>query len=227
MNALQTFLRGLETDQILDKFRAIWVTCLGTEQASRLNLLQAGVYTVTDVGGAPTFVSGVGGAGGFTATTDAVDTNFPWINGWSGPVDGNCCIFYDSGTNVQFNTISDFGLASFVSLNGFLRTTSNVTTGRIADLSTETIASSVTDSSGLFAFERVGTTKEVYRQGSSIGSVTRAISLSSNQSIRFLGTTAPNTRRTRLFAVSYALGATGQLAFYNRWTQFKTAIGCT
>lgn len=224
--AIETFLNGLETDAILHKFVLFYITCLHTDQVRRTNILRPRIFTLTDTGAAPTSVSGVGGAGGLTATTECLDTNFPWISGWSGPANGDCCVFMDSGTSGQSN-VSDFGLTAYVSLNFFVRTTADVSSGRLIDASTETVASGVTDGSGLFGFERVGTDKRVYREGVSIGNVSRAIVLSTNQTIKILGATSPSIRRTRLFAVSYALGSTGQANFHTRWTQFKTDIGCT
>lgn len=228
MNALQTFLRGLETDQILHKFALIYASCMGQDQYSRLNLIRAGAFTLTDVGTAPTFVSGIGGAGGFTANGAMMSTN--WSTGLSGNFDGkltadSCSYMFDSGTSGQSNN-RDFGTSSSTLL--VIRNTSNNFSGRCHDVSTETVASSVTDGSGLFAFER-NTDKIAYREGVQIGSVVRAQAVGGLLPMSVLGNTSGlvSDRRMRLFAASAALGDTGQLAFYNRWTQFKTDIGCT
>lgn len=233
MNALQTFLKTLNDNSILDKFILLYPVG-DTDQSSRLNLIKAGSFTLTDVGTAPTFVSGVSGAGGFTANGANLSTGFT-LAGTTNVSDivnkishSNCTFFFDSGTT-DLSTNRDFGNSSLCI--GLCRTTGDVSSGRILDASTETIGTGIIDGSGLFAFERSSGQKQVYRNATSAGTAARADFSGSSgpTALHVLGNNAGTTgsRRCRLFAVSGNLTATQHTIFYNAWTAYKTAIGCT
>ena len=232
MDALQTFLKALESASILDKFVLLYAVA-DTDQSSRLNLISPGNATLIDAGTAPTFVSGVGGAGGFTPNGAAMSTQTrfgPAVAAEPGaPVTLNSlCILYDSGTTGQDNN-QDVGTGGTIHCR--IRSTSDISNGRICDATTETIATGTTDGSGLFGFERDSSTnKVVYRNGSAVGNVTRASAASGAATIFLFGSAATSnisTRRCRLLAVSSALGATAHSTFNTAWAAYKTAIGCT
>lgn len=228
--ALDTFINGMISDGDFHKFTAFWICCLHTEQASRLNLINPRVFTLLDSGTAPTWVSGIGGAGGFTANGAVVSTQvtFGTNSLLAGTANENgVCALFDSGTSGQ-SVNNDMGNSNTLVLRA--RTTTDTAGNRVSDATTETIASGVTDGSGLCGWERDSATNKVfYRAGSAVGNVTRNTGTGSTTTISILGNTGGSVsiRRCRIAALGGPLGAAGHSRVNARVVQFRTDIGCT
>lgn len=226
VDPLRTFINGLRSYALFQKLDLLYLQNLHTDQASRINLIRPGRFTLTDVGTAPTWATGVGGAGGFTCNGAAMTT------GWTSYVNGPAAIqlegatfLIDSGTNT-LSTNFDFGATN--NLSGRLHSTAGVTNARVHDGTTETLASPA-NGSGLFAFVRAGGDKLLYRDGSLAGTVTRAATSMSTSELHIGGANGSTVgaRRLRLSGLGGLFTATDVSNFTTLWTAFKTAISAT
>lgn len=230
-DAIRDLIYGLITDGLWRRFALFYLTNLATEQASRLNAVDPRRNALTDVGTAPTWASGVGGAGGFTPNGAALDTG--WHAGQAGLqfVGANSAMWAIRSWTNTLSTNGDFGDAT--RLQGRLHTTSGATTCRIQDGTTTTLASPG-DGSGLFAGDRSGfSTKELFRNGASIGSDTTSGGgvTASTFHIGGINGSTIGARRLSFCAVGASLvqagGAAAHASLYTRLTAFETAIGAT
>jgi hypothetical protein len=230
--AIRDFIYGLITDGYWPAFECFWLCNLGTEQASRLNAVDARYCTLTDSVAAPTWATGVAGAGGFTAASGSrLDTGWSLERRLGLPIRhrasrDNICLLYRSWTTGTSSTV-DFGDASrFISA---LKNASG-TSARIFDGTTETMGVPA-DGVGLFGYERNGNAdKRVYLDGSSQGSTaTAGVAGSSSNTIHLLGNNgaSPGARRMSFAAIGAAIGAAGHAAVAARLSAFETAIGAS
>lgn len=232
-DAIRVLIYGLITDMVWPAFECVWFCNLDTEQASRLNAVDPRYHTLTDSVAAPTWASGVGGAGGFTAASGSrLDTG--WNLGRRLGLPGrqrasrdNFCLLYRSWTSA-LATAQDWGDANRA--QSALHTTAGATSCRISDGTTETVGSPA-DGSGLFGFERQSNDdKRVYRAGASLASATTAGSgPTSSNTIHLLGSNgvAPGARRMSFAAIGAAIGVAGHAAVAVRLAAFEAAIGAS
>ena len=230
-DAIRALIYGLASDGLWRRFYLFYLMNLATEQASRLNAVDPTRNVLTDVGTAPTHVSGVGGAGGITANGAAVDTGFVASVTGADRVNAQTAMVAIRSWTTTLSTNADFGDQSRIL--GRLHTTAGATTCRVQDGSTGTLASPG-DGSGLFAFDRTGgSTRELFRNGSSAGSDSTAGGSLSTTNLYVLGGNGSTVgaRRVSFFALGSSLsqvgGAAAHLALYTRLTAFEAAIGAT
>ena len=230
-DAIRALIYGLVTDGLWRRFALFYLMNLATEQASRLNAVAPTRNTLTDVGAAPTHVSGVGGAGGITANGAALDTGFVAATTGGHMVNAQTALWAIRSWTDALSTNADFGDQSRIL--GRLHTTAGATTSRTQDGSTGTLGSPA-DGSGLFAGDRGGgAARELFRNGSSLGSDTTAGGSLSTTSLYVLGGNGSTVgaRRVSFFALGSSLmqagGAAAHLALYTRLTAFEAAIGAT
>lgn len=223
-SAIFAFLNGLWTDGVYQKLDAAWIMNLHTEQASRLNFMGPG-YTLTDVGAAPTWVSGVGGAGGFTAAGAQLNTGFGVSVNGVNAVRDNIHLSLRSWTSA-LSTLQDIGHNSLLMS---LRSTSDVMFHRCHS-GTSDSEGGATDGAGFFAVDRSSAADyKVYKNGAVFVTETETSIAPVGAQIYVCGTNAANvsTRRQSFVSVGGSLGDAGQAALRARLMTFEAAIGAT
>jgi len=221
--AITNFLNGLWTDGVYQKLDAAWLMNLHTEQASRLNIINSN-HTLTNVGAAPTWVSGVGGAGGFTAAGAQLSTGFGVSTHGRNMVQDSAHLSLRSWTSAG-STISDVGIG-LIFLNP--RTTGDQIVGRCFGAANDTEAN--TDGAGLFALDRSDpATFKFYKTGLP-QTVENEVSVSTTATeLYVLGVNAGSvsTRRQSFVSFGGSLGDAGHAALNTRLLAFEAAIGAT
>lgn len=231
--AIRDLIYGLITAGLWPAFECLWLCNLDSEQASRLNAVDPRIYALTDSAATPAWASGVGGAGGFTASSGSrLDTGWNFgrrlgLPGRQPSSRDSVCVLYRSWTAAS-STAADFGDAN--RLQAWLHNTGGVVTARIGDGTSETMGTP-SNGSGLFGVERAGNAdKQVYRNGSSIATATTAGLVGSTaNTVHLLGTNgvSPGARRMSLAAIAGAIGAAGHATVSTLVTAFETTIGAT
>jgi len=223
-NAIDAFLRGLWTDGVYQKLDAAWIMNLHTEQASRLNIISSS-YTLTDVGAAPTWATGVGGAGGFTATSAAMNTGFAVAIHGKNMGRDSAHISLRSWTSAV-SASHDVGQTSCF-FNA--RFTGDVLIGRINASSNDSEANP--DGAGFFAIERATDADfRYYRTGIALTlEAEPSIAPASANPLWVCGmnSSSVSSRRQSFVSVGGALGEAGQAALRTRLTIFEAAIGAS
>ncbi len=227
--AIQTFITAAKAAGVWSKLALGYLLNLHAEQASRLNIVAPASFALTDVGSAPTWASGVGGAGGFSAQL--------LTTGWDVATNGGALL---SQNNAGFtlrsrtsglNTSFDFGETSLFCCA--CRTTGDVTTGRLHRGTTFTSSSpAITDGSGIYSMNRSGSTAGDVTVRKDKGAVTIGTGASTGASAADLYICGANgaavgSRRLSSVFVHSALNATEADALADAISVFDTAIGAS
>lgn len=228
--ALRTFFDTLNSTGLLDTIAIGYLMNLHTQQASRLNFRQPTRFALTDNLNAPTWVSGVGGAGGFTAAASS-----PLSTGWQTFNDGGSVVTQNSaGATVRSRTSAlstsfDFGDSSRI--HARLRTTGDLSQARVMSASAiSTTAGTVTDGSGIFAFNRVDASNfSVRRDKVAVETVASASTTLNTGAVAVCGVIGASTspRRLSFFAVHGSHSDAQADAFHDAIDAFDTAIGAS
>lgn len=223
-NAIDTFIRGLKSDNLWSVIDGGNILALSTSANARVDFkAPSRVATVT---GSPTFTA-YRGFSGTGATNELVDTTFvPSTMGVTYLQDSAHIAFYVSN-NIQ-STLAPFGVSTGSSAYIFPRNTADQSQHRLNDGTTTTIASS-TDSRGLFCSSRTGAAAgALYRNGVSLG--TRAIASTQRPTgtIKILALNTATASAPHVIAFGCyggGLNATQAANLNSRVTTLLTALG--
>lgn len=221
---LAAFMDGLYADGVMAKLDVLYLLIGHDDQATRLNLVSPGTYTLSKVN-SPLFTTDGGwkdnaGAGyldsGFNPTT-AGSPKFVLNNASMGVA----CL-----DNVA-STIASVGQNASARVTP--RSSGSTVSVRLNSASAVTGTATAT-SVGVSAGERSnGTTAEVFRGGSQLSSTANTSSAVQNATFKVLtndGASFAN-RTISLAWMGQALGATHQAAIRARYVTFATALGLT
>lgn len=229
-SAIRTFIDTLIVQGLWPKIAIGYLLNLHTEQASRLNFKSPSRFTIVDTFNPPTWVSGVGGAGGFTAAASS-----PLSTQWTTFDDGGTIVTSTSaGATIRSRTAAlstafDFGDSSRV--HGRLRTTNDIFQGRVMSASTFSSPNgSSTDASGIFHFLRVDAANaKVRRNKVDAATVANANTSTNTGAVCICGVAGSSTsiRRQSFFAVHGSLSDAEADILHDAIDAFDTAIGAT
>lgn len=228
--ALNTFFNTLVSQQLWNDIAIGYLMNLHTEQASTLNIKAPGSFSLATILNPPTWVSGVGGAGGFTASASSPLTtrwdNFTHNNGIITTTSAGATI--RSRTN-SISTSFDFGDTSRI--HGRLRTTGDILQGRVMSSSTASSgASTSTDGSGIFTWTRIDASNfKVRREKADLVTFTNSNTSLNTGAVCVCGVAGASTsvRRISSFFIHASLSDTKADALYDAIAAFDTAIGAT
>lgn len=235
--AIRDLIRKMKADGRYATLNLGYLENLHTEQASRLNMKAPGTFTLTDVGAAPTWATGVGGAGGFTAAATAngnqITTGWDPVNNGGGIfLQDSCGVTLGSGSSGAVSaSFPDIGQAPRFNLR--LRTSSPVDTWQSRMSSTVTVngtAGLVPDGSGVFTWVRTGAAGySVRRNGVLVEAVSDASFALDSNDMYVCGVNGSNSSaRRQKYAFFHAGWSDAQIDNHHAdLIAFDTAIGAT
>lgn len=229
--ALTTLFAGLSSSGLSSKLVLGYLLNLETEQQSRLNLVSPGQFTLTNDGTAPTWVSGVGGAGGFTANGATINTGLGLL---SSPSSTRLLSQNNVGCTIRIRSNAAANVWDCGESGGrFLfnsRSAGNTTQTRMPASATAATGAVTTDSTGIWQSNRIDAASIRIRVakatvGSDIASTSAAFG---NNAVRILGNlTLTSTRRTSSFFLHSSLSNSDADTLYDLIDAFDTAIGAS
>lgn len=227
--AVQTFIGALKADgPAWSQMRIGYLMHLHTDQASRLNMIAPASFALADVGAAPTWASGVGGAGGFTAGAAALTTGFDLATDHGGVITNqSLCLTVVSRTAGQSATGHEIGEATATFAR--CRTNTDSTQFRLARATSGSVAG-VTDGSGIFSWcKSTGGAIDVYRNGASIGTTSLSSDALNSTDLHVCGVNggAVSSRRISAAFVHGGLAGASMAALHVAIAAFDTAIGAS
>jgi len=220
---------ALSGSNVFAKLDLLYAEGAATNQAGRINWINPGTFTCTEVN-SPTFTADQGFAG--NGTTSYLDTGYtPSTNG-STFTQNSACLFVWSRTNSRSNSAAAIGAATsdapaVAYINPWNLSVDNVSHG--LNGSTGFNAFAPTSAAGFFCLTRTASTGyDVYRNTTNLGTQTSTSAGRSDQVMRICGgnVSANFTTRQILFAgCGGGLNANEVADLFNALDAYRTAIG--